>query len=64
MTHKKSEKPSELEVIFTEPQHSFRWHEHDYPFELARWNHHPQFEIHLIRQGSGRFFCWRLHWPF
>jgi len=56
MPHKKSEKPSELEVIFTEPQHSFRWHEHDYPFELARWNHHPQFEIHLIRQGSGRFF--------
>ncbi|QJI30297.1 AraC family transcriptional regulator [Pseudomonas sp. ADAK18] len=58
MIHKqKTEKLSELEVIFTEPQHSFRWHEHDYPFELARWNHHPQFEIHLIRQGSGRFFA-------
>lgn len=58
MNHKpKAEKPSELEVIFTEPQYSFRWYEHDYPFELACWNHHPQFEIHLIRQGSGRFFA-------
>ncbi|OLF54613.1 helix-turn-helix domain-containing protein [Pseudomonas chlororaphis] len=53
----KAQRPSELEVIFTEPQHSFRWYEHDYPFELARWNHHPQFEIHLIRQGCGRFFA-------
>lgn len=35
MIHKqKTEKLSELEVIFTEPQHSFRWHEHDYPLSL------------------------------
>ncbi|MFW0754717.1 helix-turn-helix domain-containing protein [Pseudomonas sp. H11T01] len=58
MSSKKTgEKPSELEVIFTEPQHSFRWYEHDYPYPLARWNHHPQFEIHLIRHGSGRLFA-------
>lgn len=58
MNNKKTaEKPSELEVIFTEPQHSFRWYEHDYPYPLARWNHHPQFEIHLIRRGSGRLFA-------
>jgi AraC-like DNA-binding protein len=57
MNNKKTdEKLSELEVIFTEPQHSFRWYEHDYPYPLARWNHHPQFEIHLIRHGSGRLF--------
>lgn len=54
---KTGEKLSELEVIFTEPQHSFRWYEHDYPYPLARWNHHPQFEIHLIRHGSGRLFA-------
>ncbi|VVN82048.1 helix-turn-helix domain-containing protein [Pseudomonas fluorescens] len=54
---KTTEKLSELEVIFTEPQHSFRWYEHDYPYPLARWNHHPQFEIHLIRHGSGRLFA-------
>lgn len=58
MNNKKTgEKLSELEVIFTEPQHSFRWYEHDYPYPLARWNHHPQFEIHLIRHGSGRLFA-------
>ncbi|KRA14854.1 AraC family transcriptional regulator [Pseudomonas sp. Root569] len=47
-------RPAELEVILPEPQHCFRWFEHDYPYELARWNHHPEFEIHLIRQGSGK----------
>jgi AraC-like DNA-binding protein len=47
-------RPAELEVILPEPDHCFRWFEHDYPFELARWNHHPEFEIHLIRQGSGK----------
>jgi len=47
-------RPAELEVILPEPEHGFRWFEHDYPFELARWNHHPEFEIHLIRQGSGK----------
>lgn len=58
MNNKKTdEKLSELEVIFTEPQHSFRWYEHDYPYPFARWNHHPQFEIHLIRHGSGRLFA-------
>jgi AraC-like DNA-binding protein len=48
------QRPAELEVILTEPDHSFRWYEHDYPYALARWNHHPEFEIHLIRQGSGK----------
>ncbi|KFF42779.1 AraC family transcriptional regulator [Pseudomonas sp. BRG-100] len=47
-------RPAELEVILPEPEHGFRWFEHDYPYELARWNHHPEFEIHLIRQGSGK----------
>ncbi|QQD57067.1 AraC family transcriptional regulator [Pseudomonas fluorescens BBc6R8] len=48
------QRPAELEVILAEPEHGFRWYEHDYPFELARWNHHPEFEIHLIRHGSGK----------
>ena len=46
--------PAELEVILPVPQQSFRWYEHDYPYSLARWNHHPEFEIHLIRKGSGK----------
>ncbi|MEE4460810.1 AraC family transcriptional regulator [Azotobacter chroococcum] len=51
------ERTSDLEVIFNEPQHSFRWYEHDYPYPLARWNHHPEFEIHLIRQGNGKLLA-------
>ncbi|QEU02018.1 AraC family transcriptional regulator [Pseudomonas oryzihabitans] len=50
-------RPAELEVIFAKPDQSFRWYEHDYPYALARWNHHPEFEIHLIRAGSGRFLA-------
>ncbi|MDR6607081.1 AraC family transcriptional regulator [Pseudomonas synxantha] len=48
------QRPAELEVILPEPDHCFRWYEHDYPYSLARWNHHPEFEIHLIRQGTGK----------
>lgn len=48
------QRPAEREVILPQPDHCFRWYEHDYPYALARWNHHPEFEIHLIRQGSGK----------
>lgn len=43
------------EVIPADPDHSVRWHEHDYPSPLARWNYHPEYEIHLIRKGTGKF---------
>jgi len=43
------------EVIPEDPHHSVRWHEHDYPSPIARWNYHPEYEIHLIRKGSGKF---------
>ncbi|MCF5708593.1 helix-turn-helix domain-containing protein [Pseudomonas syringae] len=48
------QRPAELEIILPEPDQCFRWYEHDYPYALARWNHHPEFEIHLIRRGSGK----------
>ncbi|MBD8570786.1 AraC family transcriptional regulator [Pseudomonas syringae] len=48
------QRPAELEVILPEPDQCFRWYEHDYPYALARWNNHPEFEIHLIRRGSGK----------
>ena len=43
------------EVISPDPQQSARWRQHDYPSPIARWNYHPEFEIHLIRKGTGRF---------
>ncbi|VXB48491.1 AraC family transcriptional regulator [Arthrobacter sp. 9V] len=43
------------EVIPEDPNHSVRWHQHDYPSPVARWNYHPEYEIHLIRTGSGKF---------
>ncbi|CAG8863224.1 HTH-type transcriptional activator RhaS [Pseudomonas fluorescens] len=48
------QRPADLEVILPEADHSFRWYEHGYPYSLARWNHHPEYEIHLIREGSGK----------
>lgn len=57
-------RPAELEVILAEPDQSFRWYQHDYPFALARWNHHPEYEIHLIRKGSGRLLAGDYVGPF
>ncbi len=42
-----------LEVIPPHPSRSFRWLEHDYPSEIAKWQYHPEIEIHLIRKSSG-----------
>ena len=49
------DRPASREVIPLLPSESFRWLEHDYPSEIARWNYHPEYEIHLIRQGTGSF---------
>jgi AraC-like DNA-binding protein len=43
------------EVIPLDPNHSVRWNQHDYPSPVARWNYHPEYEIHLIRKGTGKF---------
>jgi len=43
------------EVIPPDPNHSVKWQEHDYPSPVARWNYHPEYEIHLIRKGTGKF---------
>lgn len=46
----------EFESIVTDPSQSFRWHVHDYPCAIARWNYHPEYEIHLITCSHGRQF--------
>jgi AraC-like DNA-binding protein len=43
------------EIITADPDRSVRWAQHDYPSPVARWNYHPEYEIHLIRSGTGRF---------
>lgn len=43
------------EIVPHDPAQSVRWLEHDYPSPIARWNYHPEFEIHLIRKGTGKF---------
>lgn len=43
------------EFIPNEKHLSARWHTHDFPSPLARWNAHPEFEIHLINASHGQF---------
>ena len=46
----------DFELIVSDPLASFRWHRHDYPNALARWNYHPEFEIHMITASTGKMF--------
>jgi AraC-like DNA-binding protein len=46
----------DLERIVMDPAESFHWNEHDFPCDLARWNYHPEYELHLIRTSSGYAF--------
>lgn len=48
-------KPPALEVIAANPFQSFRYFSHDFPAAIARWQYHPEFEIHLIREGTGNY---------
>ncbi len=56
--------PAFREVIPRDPGASFRWRTHDYPDPLARWNRHPEYEIHLIRHGTGRYIIGDAIGPF
>jgi AraC-like DNA-binding protein len=46
---------AEREVVIQDPAQSMRWSQHDYPTTVAKWNYHPEYEIHLIRSTTGRF---------
>lgn len=35
------DKPAIREVIPHDPRYSTRWHQHDYPSPISRWNFHP-----------------------
>lgn len=47
--------PAAREVVPTDPRYSARWHMHGVPSPYSRWNYHPEYEIHLIRSGTGRY---------
>lgn len=46
----------DLERIFLDPTESFHRNVHDFPSDLARWNYHPECELHLIQRSSGTMF--------
>ncbi|WP_423066063.1 AraC family transcriptional regulator [Devosia sp. CN2-171] len=45
-----------LERVITPDEASFVFRIDDYPMERAVWNSHPEYEIHLIRKGTGTAF--------
>lgn len=44
------------QIIPSVPGESIRWLEHDYPASFTRMRYHPEYEIHLIRHGRGRYY--------
>ena len=44
-----------FESISHDPRCSFYWHVHGFPSPLAKWNYHPEYELHLIRRSVGRY---------
>jgi AraC-like DNA-binding protein len=51
-----TKKNPHLEWVAPGPVESFRWRTHDFPCNIARWNYHPEYEIHLIRKSTGKAF--------
>lgn len=49
------DRPPARELVPTEPGLSGRWHVHGVPSRYSRWNYHPEYEVHLIRHGTGRY---------
>ncbi|MEM5388138.1 AraC family transcriptional regulator [Paraburkholderia phymatum] len=46
----------DLELVHTRQDESFRAWVHDYPHTVAKWHFHPEYEVHVIRESSGKFF--------
>jgi AraC-like DNA-binding protein len=46
----------DLELVHTRQDESFRAWTHDYPHSVAKWHFHPEYEVHVIRASTGKFF--------
>jgi AraC-like DNA-binding protein len=45
-----------LEVVQIPQGESFAAWSHGYPYRTVRWHFHPEYEIHLVVETSGRYF--------
>lgn len=46
----------DLEIVGVPSQCSFEVWAHGYPFRTVRWHFHPEYEIHLVTETTGRAF--------
>jgi len=46
----------DLEVVQICQGESFKAWSHGYPFHTVRWHFHPEYEIHLVTETTGRYF--------
>ncbi len=46
----------DLEVVQIRRGESFVAYSHGYPFHTVRWHFHPEYEIHLVVETTGRYF--------